>query len=115
MEYCWLEPLYSSGLSEKQRKKTIQKMRQGKFSKDAWAVVLPFGERNLLEIYPSYVFLQKGFPYGRAKVLGITKTKRTAFSLVRELVDEAYQATGTVQIREYFEQKLEKSHKGSGE
>ena len=58
MDFRWFQPLHVKKLSGKKAEKIIRRISQNHFEKDAWLIVLPFGEHNLFDIYPAYVFLQ---------------------------------------------------------
>ena len=107
MDFRWFQPLHVKKLSGKKAEKIIRRISQNHFEKDAWLIVLPFGEHNLFDIYPAYVFLQKEFPSYRADVIGLAKSREHAVELAAELVQEVYQATGGFDTRTYYRSKMQ--------
>lgn len=107
MDFRWFQPLHVKKLSGKKAEKIIRRISQNHFEKDAWLIVLPFGEHNLFDIYPAYVFLQEGFPCYRADVIGLAKSRGQAVELAAELVQEVYQATGGFDTRTYYRSKMQ--------
>ena len=107
MDFRWFQPLHVKKLSGKIAQKIIRRISQNHFEKDAWLIVLPFGEHNLFDIYPAYVFLQESFPCYRADVIGLAKSRGQAVELAAELVQEVYQATGGFDTRTYYRSKMQ--------
>ena len=47
MDFRWFQPLHVKKLSGKKAEKIIRRISQNHFEKDAWLIVLPFGEHKL--------------------------------------------------------------------
>lgn len=106
MDFRWFQPLYTKEISEKKCEKIIGKINRNRFVKNAWLIVLPFGPHNLFDIYPYGVFLQKGFPYGRADVIGLAGSRQDAMEQAAALVEEVYRATGGFDTRAYYRGRM---------
>lgn len=94
--------MYTGEISDKKRDKIMGKINRNRFVKNAWLIVLPFGPHNLFDIYPYGVFLQKGFPYTRADVIGLAQSRQAAMEQAAALVEEVYRATGGFDTRAYY-------------
>lgn len=78
-----IENLY---LGDKIRKpdKYLHKLETGKIIKKFYIVVL-LDDKNTLEIYPSYVFLQSFFRKKQFHIVAITLEEATAIEYIRKL------------------------------
>lgn len=106
MDFRWFQPLHVKKLSGKKAEQIIRTISQNHFEKNAWLIVLPFGEHNLFDIYPAWVFSQKEFPCLRADVIGLAKSRGQAAELAAELTQEVYRETGGFDTRAYFRSKM---------
>lgn len=106
MDFRWFQPLHVKKLSGKKAEQIIRTISQNHFVKNAWLIVLPFGEHNLFDIYPAWVFSQKAFPCLRADVIGLAKSRGQAVELAAELTQEVYRETGGFDTRAYFRGKM---------
>lgn len=106
MDFRWFQPLHVKKLSGKKAEQIIRTISQNHFEKNAWLIVLPFGEHNLFDIYPAWVFSQKEFPCLRADVIGLAKSRGQAVELAAELTQEVYRETGGFDTRAYFRNKM---------
>lgn len=106
MDFRWFQPLHVKKLSGKKAEQIIRTISQNHFEKNAWLIVLPFGEHNLFDIYPAWVFSQKEFPCLRADVIGLAKSRGQAVELAAELTQEVYRETGGFDTRAYFRSKM---------
>ena len=62
-------------------------------------------KKNLMDIIPAAMLIQKSF-YGICpKIIGMAKGKEEALEMVRSLIDEMYRETGTFATAEYIENR----------
>ncbi len=93
-------------LLESQRK-VLKKLKQGKLQMGVFVITLPFGESDMLEVYPSYVLLQDVFKEIKVTVVGIAGGQLTAFSLIEQMANDCYKVNNNADIRAYFEQDVD--------
>ena len=105
MKFSWLEPLYTEGISEKQARRNQVLVNRNCPVDGLWLVTLPAGGRNQLELYPVYALQNLHFPYEEIWVLGMAMGRKKAAGLAARMVDEAWRATGSFQVREYYQKK----------
>ena len=58
-----------------------------------------------MDIIPAQELMQKGYPKNELSIIGMAKGYDDAIELVRLIVEETYQQTGTADIRSYLIQK----------
>ena len=85
------------------KRKVLRKLKQGKLQMGVFVITLPLGENDMLEIYPSYVLLQKAFKNFNVTVVGIAGEQETAFELIETMMNDCIAIDNTVNIRAYFE------------
>lgn len=93
-------------LAEK-KSKVIKKLKQGKLQMGVFVITLPLGDNDMLEIYPSYVFVQKLYKKTDVTVVGLAGEQASAFSLIEQIADDCMREQGNADIRWYFEQEME--------
>ena len=98
----WYEPLYVGKKAFRKRRKLISCIKHGKYMPEAHVIALSLDERELLDIYPLYVLMQKGFPKDRLYIVGIAADKGEAVRLVERIISDTYKATGGVGVREFL-------------
>jgi hypothetical protein len=76
--------------------------------KYVFLITLASNPKNLLDIYPGYVFLQPYFQEQDQLILGIALGKDEAFSVAQKIIEDVYGSTGALRIQEYFEPKAER-------
>lgn len=86
--------------------KVIKKLKQGKLQMGVFVITLPLGDCDMLEIYPSYVFLQKTFEKLNITVVGMAGDKESAFSLIEKMTNDCLSQNHNADIRRYFEQEM---------
>lgn len=102
----WYRNLYLGDNAKKAKYKVFGRIRKWKFTSDTFLITLPSSEENLLDITSANFLLQ---PYFKKKinldkiyVVGLAKGREEALYLVRDIIDEVYNATGGFDIREYL-------------
>lgn len=87
----------------KTKGKVIKKLKQGKLQMGVFVITLPLGDNDMLEICPSYVFLQKFYKETDVTVVGLAGEQASAFSLIEKIADDCMREQGNADIRGYFE------------
>lgn len=96
--------LYVGDLSDKKIARMIRKIKKFKLCTGVVLVTLPLFDQGLLEIYDINEFQQEYYKKRSddIHVVGIAQTKRQAYRLVRDIIDDIYQKTGTFDCMNYF-------------
>lgn len=101
----WAKELYLDDHMKKRKVKAKAKMDDGKLSLGIYCIALASNPDNLFDIYDVN---ELNFPYYQNRdiyILGLSNSRKSAFSLVRDMIDEVYHKTGDVNIknvREYY-------------
>lgn len=92
----WYDHLYVGEKAKKHRFRILQGLREGKLLPEVYVIIPPQNGKNLLEIYPSAMLLLPPYRDQEIFVIGVAVTYWEALELVRQIVDDLYQATGRV-------------------
>lgn len=98
----WYKRLYVGDRAEKKKYMMMGKIRLHRFQRDAYLITLAVNGQNLLDIYPSYVLLQKIYRDQELFVVGLACGYDEALELTRQIVDDVYQNTGGFDVRAYL-------------
>lgn len=113
-ELKWYRYLYLGDNARKAKYKTFGLIRKNRFTIDTYIVAVSDNPDNILEIYSANFLKQPHFRKkeyrDRVYVVGLAKGKNEAYELVRDIVDETYSHTGTVDVAGYlkFGERLRK-------
>lgn len=107
----WYKNLYVGNHAEKGVKKTIWRLNHGAGVIGYYLITLPAGEKNQLEIISSAYLKQKTLRRICPMVVGIAKGYDEALLLVQQIVSEVYEETGTARVREYLEERIDRTGK----
>ena len=88
----WYRKLYIGENAKKDKYKVFGHIRKNRFCADTFLITLASNTCNILDIYSANMLLQVGLAKGRDEAL----------NLVRDIIDEVYNATGGFDIREYL-------------
>lgn len=94
--------LYVASELAAEQRKVIKKLKQGKLQIGVYVIAIPVGEQDMLEIYPSYVLLQEAYKQMDVQVVGLAGSQSSAYEILEMMTNDCIQATGSVNIREYF-------------
>ncbi len=86
----------------KQKSRVLKKLKQGKLQFGVYVITLSLSESDMLDIYPSYVLLQKAFKEAKLTVVGIAGEQATAFSLIEQMTMDCLRANSDANIRDFF-------------
>ena len=71
-----------------------------------YVIAFASNEQNLLEVIPSWELMQKAYPGKQdMHIIGLAKGYDEALELVRRIIEETYQHTGTVDVCAYLKMK----------
>ena len=94
--------LYVADELSSDRRKVIKKLKQGKLQMDVYVIALPQGGNDMLEIFPSYILLQKAYKQMEVNIVGLAGDQATAFSLVETMTNDCLKSRGDANVRAYF-------------
>ena len=96
--------MYVRGIPDRKIIPTMRKMKRQKSVFALYCITLPVFQDGILEIYEYEELLQPLYEELEHPVIviGITKTYQEAEELVRLIVDEVYQNTGTFDVETYL-------------
>lgn len=100
----WAKKLYFDEHMKTKSSKTIKAIGKGKLRYDVYGIVLAMNKDNLFDIINVN---ELKFPYYKNKeicILGLARGREEAKFLVRDMVEEVYQKTGDVKVREFFDE-----------
>lgn len=106
--------LYVGKMSDKNIIKIIRKIKKFKLCPGVILITLPLFNEGLLEIYDMNEFQQEYYKKHSddIHVVGISQTKRQAYRLVRDIIDDVYSKTGTFDCVSYFTTKVTLNENG---
>lgn len=98
------EHLYTGHMPEKTVTRLVKRIKKQKPCSGVYVVTLPLFEDGLLEVYDTNEFLQPYYKKREADIyiVGISLTKKGAFFLVRDIIDDVYRLTGSFDCNAYF-------------
>ena len=98
----WYSKLYVGKNAEKKKETLIRKIESGKTPINTYLLTLPAGEDNQLEIIPAwnlrFWYNKKNCPM----IVGLGCGKDEMISMVRQIVQEAVDKTGSADVRSYL-------------
>lgn len=85
----------------------MKKLNSGILVPELYLIVMSNNADNMLELIPQWEVLQKGYPDVDLKVVGLASGKKEAVSLVQFIVEQAFQDTGSADVRPYLDRRWE--------
>lgn len=106
MEIRFHEKLYKDKISDFQLAGIRRKIKKRSPKLDLFLITLPIGSQGMLEIYWYPELLQSFYQQMEREliVVGVAWTRDSAFSLVRQIVEEAGNASGDISMKDFFEE-----------
>ncbi len=102
----WYHKLYiSDSIADSKVNRIRWKINHNAGTVSVYVITLASNRENLLDIIPSWVLMQKAYPKKNLQIIGLAKGYKDAVLLVKRIVEETYQNTGTVDIRAYLSEK----------
>lgn len=90
----WYNNLYVGENAKRRKHKIIMRVIRHKPQIGIYLITLPVNEANSLEIYPSYILLQKHYRKKEMMVVGISEGYEEALSVMQEIIMDCYRETG---------------------
>ena len=101
----WYNNLYVGCQAGRRRHKIIKKAIRNKPQLGVYFITLPVNENNSLEIYPSYVLLQKHYQKSNMFVVGIGEGREEALEVMEQISMDCYNKTGQFLVRKMIEKE----------
>lgn len=101
----WYHDLYVSDSIAGKANKIKWKINHNAGTVSIFVIAFASNSNNLLDIIPSWELMQKSYPKRDLKIIGLAKGYGEALELVRRIVDEAYQNTGSVDVWSYLKEE----------
>lgn len=105
----WYKNLYLGETIAPKARQIMKKINKNKPVMDVYLITLPSNPAEQLDLIPSWVLLQKGYPTEHIRVVGMAKGREEAMQLVVTLAEEVYEKTGEANITEYLKNKWRES------
>ena len=90
----------------KSKRKVLKKLKQGKLQHGVCVITLPLGDEDMLEIYPSYILLQKIYKELDITVVGVAGEQSVAISLVERMTMDCLKTNSDANVRAFFEKDI---------
>jgi hypothetical protein len=101
----WYHDLYVGESIAGKTNKIKWKIRHNAGMVSVYVIAFASNRDNLMDIIPSWELMQKAYPRKEIKVIGLAKGYAEALEVVRRIVDETYQNTGTVDVWSYLKEE----------
>lgn len=98
----WYHNLYASKSIGDKVGRIKWKINHNAATVSVYVIAFASNQENLLDIIPAWELMQKSYPKKNMMIIGLAKGYRDALELVRTIIDETYQHTGTVDVRSYL-------------
>ena len=104
---------YVSRSLKKREKRIIEGLKKKRFRKDLYLIVLAQGKQNPLEFFSVLLLKQHIFEDAGLFVVGLADGYEGALELTEEIVQDVYQKTNDVRLREFILNNQKQSGEGS--
>lgn len=101
----WYRKLYLSESARKHARRTIWKLKHGKFAPGYHLITLSDHPEHLLEIIATAYLVQRPLQALCPMVVGIARDKEEALELTQKILMETYEHRGDFQVREYLQDR----------
>ena len=98
----WYKYLYADESIIRKKEKIKWKICHNAGQLNMYVITLSQSRNNLLEIISTLELMQKAYPRERLFVVGLAKGYDTACELACRIVLEAYEATGSFDVKAYL-------------
>ena len=105
--------LYVSPSLKKREKKLVEDLKKKRFRPDLYLIVLAQGKQNPLELFSVLLLKQHIFEEAPLFVVGIADGYAGAVELTEQIVQDVYQNTKDVRLREFILNNQKQSEEGS--
>lgn len=101
----WYKDLYV-GLNAMENKETIiANIKEGKPQFNKFVLALPLNNHDILDIYPSYVLLQKAYRESSLMIVGIADGMEEAYDMVQLAIMDCYSETKGFNLKEFMSEE----------
>ena len=101
----WYSDLYISDSIGKKANKIKWKINHSAGTLDTYVIAFPSNPDNLLDMIPTTDLLQKAYPKDNLHIIGLAKGYYEGIELIQQIITDAYEATGDVNIKKYLKSK----------
>lgn len=108
----WYEDLYVGYGLLNTKRQVMRKIKNGKPQLNKYVLTLPCNDYDTLEIYPAGVLTQKWYRESELVIVGIAEGKEEAMDMMQLIIMDCLQDTGSVNVKKYIEEKMQKSKIG---
>lgn len=98
----WYNDLYVGHRAMDNRQKIIDNINNGKPQFNKYVLALPFNDSDVLDIYPSYILLQKRYRNSELMIIGIADGIEETYDLIQLAIMDCYNDTGGFNMRDYI-------------
>ena len=98
----WCDDLYIGHEAMDDKDNIVSKIKEGKMQFNIYVLAAPFNDTDVLDIYPSYVLLQKRYLNSELMIYGIAKGKEEAYDMTQLTIMDCFRATGQFKLKEYM-------------
>ena len=106
----WYKNLYLSDSVVSKKSKVLHKLKRNKLQINVFVIVLPLEEMGIMEIYPSYVLLQKIYEKRDIKVIGIASDVTESYELAGEIAMDCFNARKDFDIEAFMNEYRRELH-----
>lgn len=102
----WYHDLYVGDSIADKAKRIKWKINHNAGTVSVYVIAFASNKQNLLDIIPSWELMQKAYPGKKEmQIIGLAKGYEEALELVKQIIEETYRNTKTVDVRAYLHTK----------
>ena len=101
----WLKNLYVSESIGDKANRIKWKIEHNAGTVRVYLITFASNPDNLLDIVPAWNLLLRAYPKNEMKVIGLAKGYDDAVALVKDIIEETYRHTGTVDVWNYLKEE----------
>lgn len=98
----WSNELYLDDAVKKKPEKWKRRVEDRKLSHSLYCICLASNEKNLFDILDCNELLFRYYKRRELYIVGLAKTREEAIDLLQDMIEEIYQKTGDIKVRDYF-------------
>lgn len=102
----WYKDLYIGYNLLDKKRQVIRKIKNGKPQFNKYVIALPFNDYDVLDIYPSYVLMQKFYKESDMVIVGICEGMEEALDMMQLIIMDCLSDTGGVKVKEYILEQM---------
>lgn len=101
----WYSDLYIGESITKKADRIKWKINHNAGTINIYVIAFASNKDNLLDMIPAHELMQKAYPKKDIHIIGLAKGYDEGIELIRTIIDETYQATGTTDVWSYLKEK----------